>query len=128
MNLEIEATFLEVDKDEIRQKLQQLGCLLYTLDVYKRQIDTWPWIPTYIEIEGPSPEAVASTANQLGYDIKDSVIGSVDEVYKLYYDVSSEYINEQLSEFKFVDAPRELTNKLRQVPLAPAKTRANPHV
>lgn len=207
MNLEIEATFLEVDKDEIRQKLQQLGGNLIQSEVLMRRIvfdlhsnhafarvrdennrvvltyknhindtitgteeinvevssyqdtiailkacglraksdedsyretwelngvevtiDTWPWIPTYIEIEGPSPEAVASTANQLGYDIKDSVIGSVDEVYKLYYDVCSEYINEQLSEFKFVDAPRELTNKLRQVPLAPAKTRANPHV
>lgn len=207
MNLEIEATFLEVDKDEIRQKLQQLGGNLIQSEVLMRRIvfdlhsnhafarvrdennrvvltyknhlndtitgteeinvevssyqdtiailkacglraksdedsyretwelngvevtiDTWPWIPTYIEIEGPSPEAVASTANQLGYDIKDSVIGSVDEVYKLYYDVSSEYINEQLSEFKFVDAPRELTDKLRQVPLAPAKTRSNPHV
>ncbi len=89
-------------------------------------IDTWPWIPTYIEIEGPTAEAVTETAAQLGYDIKDGIIGSVDDVYKLYYDVTSDLINEQLPEFKFVDAPVELASKLRSVPLAPAKIQANP--
>lgn len=59
--------------------------------------------------------------------MQNAVIGSVDSVYKLYYDVSSELINEQLSEFKFVDAPTELASKLRSVPLAPAKIPANPH-
>ncbi len=38
MNLEIEATFLEVDKDEIRQKLQQLGGNLIQSEVLMRRI------------------------------------------------------------------------------------------
>lgn len=205
MNLEIEATFLEVNKDDIRQKLQQLGGQLIQPEVLMRRIvfdlnskhafarvrdegdlivltyknhlndtltgteeinvevsnyddtiailkacglraksdedsyretweldgveitiDTWPWIPTYIEVEGPTAEAVADTAAKLGYNIKDGIIGSVDEVYKLYYDVTSDLINEQLPEFKFVDAPAELAEKLRPVPLAPAKIQANP--
>lgn len=206
MNLEIEATFLEIDKDKIRKQLTELDAKLIQPEVLMRRvvfdlhskhafarvrdegnrvvltyknhlndtltgteeinvevsdydntiailkacglraksdedsyretwelngveitIDTWPWIPTYIEIEGPTAEAVANTATQLGYNIKDGVIGSVDEVYKLYYDVSSDLINEQLSEFKFVEAPAELANKLRSVPLAPAQIPANPH-
>lgn len=206
MNLEIEATFLEVDKNEIRNKLKALGGKLIQPEILMRRIvfdlhsnhafarvrdeenrivltyknhhndtltgteeinvevssyedtiailkacglraksdedsyretwelddieitiDTWPWIPTYIEIEGPSETSVKSTAAKLGYNMQDAVIGSVDSVYKLYYDVSSELINEQLSEFKFVDAPTELASKLRSVPLAPAKIPANPH-
>lgn len=205
MNLEIEATFIEVDKDKIRQKLTQLGGKLIQAETLMRRtvftlnnenayarvrdegrrivltyknyhnntltgceeinvevssyddtiailkacglraksdedsyretwelngveitIDTWPWIPTYIEIEGPTTEAVTNTATQLGYDVKDGIIGAVDDVYKLYYDVTSDYINNQLTEFKFVDAPIELASKLRSVPLAPAKIQANP--
>lgn len=205
MNLEIEATFIEVNKEEIRQKLAKLGGKLIQSETLMRRIvfslnnkhtfarvrdegnritltyknhlndtltgteeinvevsnyedtiailkacglraksdedsyretwelndveitiDTWPWIPTYIEIEGPTAEAVADAAAQLGYNIKDGIIGSVDEVYKLYYDVTSDLINEQLAEFKFIDAPIELASKLRSVPLAPAKIRANP--
>lgn len=206
MNLEIEATFLEVDKDDIRAKLQNLGGKLiqpetlmrrvvfdlhskhafarvrdegnrivltyknhhndtltgteeinvevsnydntiailkacglraksdedsyretWELDDTEITIDTWPWIPTYIEIEGPSADSVEAVATKLGYNMQDAVIGSVDSVYKLYYDVDSDLINEQLSEFKFVDAPAALTNKLRQTPLAPAKIVATPH-
>ena len=30
-------------------------------------IDTWPWIPTFIEIEGPTEESVWEVADKLGY-------------------------------------------------------------
>ena len=30
-------------------------------------IDTWPWLPTFIEIEGPTEESVWETANKLGF-------------------------------------------------------------
>ncbi len=206
MNLEIEATFVDVDKAEIRQKLHQLDAKLIQPETLMRRIvfdvhsnhafarvrdegnrivltyknhhdntltgteeinvevsnyddtiailkacglraksdqdsyretwelngteisiDTWPWIPTYIEVEGPTTDSVASVAARLGYDIKNGVIGSVDEVYKLYYDIDNSVINEQIPVFKFTDAPQILASKLRQTPLAPAKTTANPH-
>lgn len=89
-------------------------------------IDTWPWIPSFVEIEGASPAAVTNAATKLGFDMKNAIIGSVDEVYKLYYDVTNDYINREISEFKFTDAPKQLANKLRETPLTPATVHANP--
>jgi len=204
MNLEIEATFVEIDKDELRAKLKNAGAKLVKPEVLMRRIvfavgehdftcvrdegnriiltyknhlsdtltgteeinvevsnyedtiailkasglrakadedsyretwelddveidlDTWPWIPSYVEIEGPTAESVEQVSNELGFDMKDAIYGSVDEVYKLYYDVPSSYINFDLNKFKFVDAPAELAAKLRETPLAPARTKANP--
>ena len=205
MNLEIEATFLEIDKAELRTKLEAIGAQLvrpeilmrrvvfdvskhafarvrdegdrimltyknhhdntltgteeinvevsdydatiailkacglhaksdedsyresWKLDEVEIDIDTWPWIPSYVEIEGPSPEKVQAVATKLGFDMKDAIIGSVDEVYKLYYDVTSDDINFGLSEIKFTDAPDKIASKLRDAPLAPASVKANPH-
>lgn len=204
MKLEIEATFLEIDKDALRAKLQAAGAKLVQSEVLMRRavfklgehdfarvrdegnrivltyknhhndalsgteeinvevsdyddtiailqacglvvksvedsyreswelngveidIDTWPWLPTYVEIKGPSEAAVAAVSEQLGFSMQDAIIGSVDEVYKLYYDVTSKNINFDLSEIKFTDAPDWLAAKLRPVPLAPATIVANP--
>lgn len=205
MNLEIEATFLEIDKAELRAKLEAIGAQLVRPEILMRRvvfdvskhafarvrdegdrimltyknhhdntltgteeinvevsdydatiailkacglhaksdedsyrefwklndveidIDTWPWIPSYVEIEGPSPEKVQAVATKLGFDMKDAIIGSVDEVYKLYYDVTSDDINFGLSEIKFTDAPDKIASKLRDAPLAPASVKANPY-
>lgn len=205
MNLEIEATFLEINKAELRAKLEAIGARLvrpeilmrrivfdiskhafarvrdegdrimltyknhhdntltgteeinvevsdyddtiailkacglhaksdedsyresWRLDDVEIDIDTWPWIPSYVEIEGPSPEKVQAVATRLGFDMKDAIIGSVDEVYKLYYDVTSDDINFGLSEIKFTNAPDKIASKLRDVPLAPASVKANPY-
>lgn len=205
MNLEIEATFLEIDKAELRTKLEAIGAQLvrpeilmrrivfdiskhafarvrdegdrimltyknhhdntltgteeinvevsdydntiailkacglhaksdedsyresWRLDDVEIDIDTWPWIPSYVEIEGPSPEKVQAVATRLGFDMKNAVIGSVDEVYKLYYDVTSDDINFGLSEIKFTNAPDKIASKLRDAPLAPASVKANPY-
>lgn len=204
MNLEIEATFLEINKDELRAKLRAAGAKLVRPEILMRRvvfdiskhafarvrdegdrimltyknhhdntltgteelnvevsdyeqtiailkacglhaksdedsyreswklgnveidIDTWPWIPSYVEIEGETTSDVETAASKLGFDMKDAVIGSVDEVYKLYYDVTSADINFGLPEIKFTDAPTKIASKLRPVPLAPATVRANP--
>lgn len=206
MNLEIEATFLEINKDELRAKLKATGAKLvqpetlmrrvvfatgskhsfarvrdegnrivltyknhlndtltgteeinvevsnyddtiailkssglhaksdedscresWELDGVEIDIDTWPWIPSYVEIEGQTPAAVEAVAGKLGFDMKNAIIGSVDEVYKLYYDVTNDDINFNIPKFKFTDAPALLADKLRAVPLAPASQQANPH-
>lgn len=48
-------------------------------------LDEWPWIPTYIEIEGASEQIVKDTAALLGFDWKDAVFGSVDVIYEREY-------------------------------------------
>ena len=41
-------------------------------------IDTWPWLPTFIEIEGPTEESVWRIANKLGFRKDQAKFGSVD--------------------------------------------------
>lgn len=193
MNLEIEATFIEINKDELRAKIQALGGKLlqpemlmrrvvfdtgehsfvrvrdegnkivmtykyhhddsllgteeinvevndydsaiaflekiglrpkavqetyreeWELDGVELDIDTWPWLPTYVEIEGPSAAAVEAVAEKLGFDMKHAHYGSVDEIYKLYYDVTNDDIN-YCPEIKFTDTPDWLESKRRAVP------------
>lgn len=56
-------------------------------------IDTWPWIPTFIEIEGPSEESVWDTAEKLGLDRAKSKFGAVDGAYKHYYGIDEDVVN-----------------------------------
>lgn len=48
-------------------------------------IDEWPWIDPYIEIEGPSGQAVKSATEQLGFSWSDAVFGHIDAVYERAY-------------------------------------------
>ena len=50
-------------------------------------LDEWPWIDPYIEIEGPSKEALQHTAEKLGLSWDDAVYGSVTTAYRKHYDI-----------------------------------------
>ncbi len=56
----------------------------YTLDGVELDIDSWPLIPPYLEIEGKSWESVQAVAEKLGFDWKDHVRGTNGEIYKTY--------------------------------------------
>lgn len=58
-------------------------------------IDTWPWIPSFVEIEGPSAEQVWATADLLGLDHTTAKFGSVDSTYQHYYGVDCDVVNMQ---------------------------------
>lgn len=45
-------------------------------------LDTWPGLPTFLEIEGPSESVVRSAAESLGLNYSQARFGSVDEIYK----------------------------------------------
>lgn len=51
------------------------------------EIDTWPKIPTYVEIEGKSEKAVKEVSRKLGFDYSNAVFGSADEVFKDKYGI-----------------------------------------
>ncbi|THA25662.1 CYTH domain-containing protein [Streptomyces sp. RKND-216] len=53
----------------------QLGHITYDLD-------TWPDLPTFLEIEGPSEDAVRTAVVDLGYDYNEARYGSIDLIYK----------------------------------------------
>ncbi|MGW4273783.1 class IV adenylate cyclase [Streptomyces seoulensis] len=44
--------------------------------------DTWPGLPTFVEIEGPDEASVRQAAALLGLDYAEARFGSVDEIYK----------------------------------------------
>ena len=44
--------------------------------------DTWPGLPTFVEIEGPHEASVRQAAVALGLDYSQARFGSVDEIYK----------------------------------------------
>ena len=44
--------------------------------------DTWPDLPTFVEIEGPDEASVRRAAAAVGLDYAEARFGSVDEIYK----------------------------------------------
>jgi adenylate cyclase, class 2 len=44
--------------------------------------DTWPDLPTFLEIEGPDEGSVRQAASLLDLDYSEARFGSVDEIYK----------------------------------------------
>ena len=77
----------------------------WRLDNVQITIDTWPWIPTYIEIEGNSEEEVWSVAEQLGLKKEDATFGAVDKIYQHYFGVDMDIVNYQTPEINFEMTP-----------------------
>lgn len=53
----------------------------WQLDDVTYDLDTWPDLPTYLEVEGPDEAAVRAAAAMLDLDYTTATFGSVDEVY-----------------------------------------------
>ena len=84
----------------------------WRLDNVQITIDTWPWIPTYIEIEGNSEEEVWSVAEQLGLKKEDATFGAVDKIYQHYYGVDMDIVNYHTPEINFeMDPPSWVKQK-----------------
>lgn len=74
-------------------------------------IDTWPWIPSFIEIEGPSEASVWSVAEKLGFEKATAKFGSVDSTYRHYYGVECDVVNLQTPVITFECEPPEWVNR-----------------
>ena len=60
----------------------------YVLDDVEIDIDDWPYLPTYLEIEGPSEERVYEVIKLLGFNEKDTTTRDVEGIYLDYgYDL-----------------------------------------
>lgn len=56
----------------------------YVLFNHEIDIDTWPGIPTYFEVEGKSEEDLIEFLSKIGYSMSDTVSCTVDEIYLKY--------------------------------------------
>lgn len=57
----------------------------WTLDGCMVTLDQWPWIPPFVEIEGPSEAAVQGVAAALDFDWSKAVFDSADGVYLQHF-------------------------------------------
>lgn len=100
-NLSIDGTKemeIEVSNfEETNRMLEELGYKAHTYQENKRirymlndvelDIDSWPYIPTYLEIEGKSEEAVKSMIKLLEVDKEKVTSLDVQGVFKEFYNI-----------------------------------------
>ncbi len=63
---------------------QEKERITYVLDKYELDIDTWPGIPIYVEIEGKSETDLENILSKLGYSMQDTISCTADEIYEKY--------------------------------------------
>lgn len=82
----------------------------WKLDGAEVEIDTWPWIPSFVEIETDSEEKLFDIADRLDLPRDKALHGSVEIAYQAVYDVTEEQVNgwENIS---FIDTPSWLLEK-----------------
>lgn len=90
------------DFDKANMILRELGYeakgyqenrrIQYSYEDIEIDIDSWPLIPTYLEIEGPSEEAVYAMVERLGYKKEECTSRDVDGIYFDYgHDLKEHY-------------------------------------
>lgn len=108
--------------EETIQLLQEIGLENYSYQETKREtwkwnhseitIDTWPWIPTFVEIESPTECELKEVVKQLDFDWKKATHGSVEIVYQQHFDVTEEEVD-HWPQITFVPVPEWLEQKRR---------------
>lgn len=110
------------DFDQTRAILSAMGMTEKSFQETKREewilddvhimIDTWPWIPAFVEIEGESAEAVQAVSEKLGFEWNEAKFGSVEIAYQQIYDVTDDDVN-NWKEIVFGDVPEWLDSKIK---------------
>ncbi|MBI3984492.1 MAG: CYTH domain-containing protein [Candidatus Levybacteria bacterium] len=93
----VEIEFEVNDFNKARDFIESLGLVAFRIQEKKRHtfkldnvtldIDTWPTIPTYVEIEGESEEDLKDIAQKLDLDWKKAVFENAKIVIEKYYRV-----------------------------------------
>lgn len=92
-----EIEFSVSDAKSAEQFLETIGLVAFRHQEKKRHtfiknnvtidIDTWPNIPTYVEFEGPSEEAIKSVAEHLGFAWQDAVFDDARAIIQDRYNI-----------------------------------------
>jgi len=111
------------DFDKSCELITSIGLIMKSYQETKREkwiyqdveitIDTWPWVPTFVELEGASEEAVRNVASGLNMDWNQVLHGSVEPVYQMHYDFTDEEIDSWKS-ITFVPPPAWLLAKKKK--------------
>ncbi|MBI2609585.1 CYTH domain-containing protein [Candidatus Giovannonibacteria bacterium] len=109
-----EISLIIEDFDKISNFLKAIGLENKSYQETKRErwdfegvevtIDTWPWIPTFVELEAKNEMSLKEIAKKLNLEWTDAIHGSVETAYQAYYNVSEEEID-AWNEITFIPVP-----------------------
>lgn len=74
---------------------------LWVLNGVEVTIDTWPFLDTFVEIEGTSESIVQEVSELLGFDWETARFCAVDQLYEEKYGVSKNMINNETPKIVF---------------------------
>lgn len=70
----------------IEKSYQETKRESWELDEVQIEIDSWPWLPAFVELEGPTESKLRDIARQLNFDWDNHLAGDVTAVYQRHYD------------------------------------------
>lgn len=111
------------DFDKAEAFLKAVGMQRYAYQETKREswrldgveidLDEWPWIHPFVEVEGPDEVSVWQVVEKLGLDRAQAKFGSVEIAYLAEYDVNDDEVD-NWERITFVDIPAWLKEKAKQ--------------
>jgi len=97
----------------VQKAFQETRRESWVLDGAEIDLDEWPWIPPFIEIEAASEEKVQNVVEKLGLKMADGHPGAVDVIYPIYYDVTPADVD-KWPEARFTENVPEWLEKKRR--------------
>lgn len=82
----------------------------WELDGVQIELDEWPWIKPFLEIEGPGEGAVKAVASRLGLDWSNAIFGGAETAYWVEYEVTEDEVI-GWKEITFAPVPEWLESK-----------------
>ena len=74
---------------------------IWKIDNVEIMIDTWPFLETFVEIEGENEEDVRRISEKLNFNWEDAIFAPVTELYKRKYNISEDRINNKTPKIVF---------------------------
>lgn len=82
----------------------------WVLDGTQIELDEWPWVQPFVEIEAPDADTLYAVAEKLGFKKEAALHGSVEIMYLQEYDVTEKEVD-SWPEIVFSAAPEWLSAK-----------------
>lgn len=99
------------DFQQAEELLCLLGCRKRAYQENKRElwklngvditIDTWPFLPPFVEVEGSSEQVVREICALLDLPYEEAIFGSIDTLYARHYHISPDVINHEIPVLTF---------------------------
>ena len=80
--------------------------------VHEITFDTWPGAPTYMEVDCETEESMNKVRKLLGVKNDQIMYGNITKIWGKYYDVTNEYVAENLKSIKFEDFDKNHHQKM----------------